>query len=181
MSSRTKVRPQTPRVATASVPTKARKPRRVSIPSAAQDTAPSHAAPARAATGGRERDVTEGVPDGEELAESSAWIRAIYDGFPEHLGLLTPDGTLLDANRAAFDFYDVHARGGRRLTVLAKLAGSAHTCRSQAPRGIAGLRRGKSLVLRPSLGPRADQAVRGTVSSIGAAPKASRPPPRRRH
>ncbi len=105
MSSRTKVRPQTPRVATASVPTKARKPRRVSIPSAAQDTAPSHAAPARAATGGRERDVTEGVPDGEELAESSAWIRAIYDGFPEHLGLLTPDGTLLDANRAVFDFH----------------------------------------------------------------------------
>ena len=44
------------------------------------------------------------------LAESEARLRAIYDGTYEYIGLIAPDGTLLDANRASLEFAG-NARG----------------------------------------------------------------------
>jgi PAS domain S-box-containing protein len=41
------------------------------------------------------------------LRESEARLRAIYDGTYEYIGLLAPDGTLLDANRASLEFADM--------------------------------------------------------------------------
>ena len=38
------------------------------------------------------------------LRESEARLRAIYDGTYEYIGLLAPDGTLLEANRASLEF-----------------------------------------------------------------------------
>jgi len=38
------------------------------------------------------------------LRASEARLRAIYDGTSEYMGLLTPDGTLRDANRASLEF-----------------------------------------------------------------------------
>ncbi|HKH91178.1 MAG TPA: PAS domain-containing protein [Gemmatimonadaceae bacterium] len=40
----------------------------------------------------------------ESLRESAARLRAIYDGTYEYIGLLAPDGTLLEANRASLEF-----------------------------------------------------------------------------
>ncbi len=42
----------------------------------------------------------------ESLRESAARLRAIYDGTYEYIGLLAPDGTLLEANRASLEFAD---------------------------------------------------------------------------
>lgn len=39
-----------------------------------------------------------------ELPGSEERLRAIYDGTYEYIGLLTPDGTLLEANRASLEF-----------------------------------------------------------------------------
>jgi PAS domain S-box-containing protein len=39
-----------------------------------------------------------------ELRESEARLRAIYDGTQEYIGLLAPDGTVLDCNRASLEF-----------------------------------------------------------------------------
>jgi len=52
------------------------------------------------------RDITEQKRSGEELRESQARLRAIYDGTYEYIGLLAPDGTLLEANRASLEFAD---------------------------------------------------------------------------
>jgi PAS domain S-box-containing protein len=41
------------------------------------------------------------------LRESEARLRAIYDGTYEYIGLLAPDGTLLDTNRASLEFADI--------------------------------------------------------------------------
>ena len=41
------------------------------------------------------------------LRESEARLRAIYDGTYEYIGLLAPDGTLLEANRASLEFADM--------------------------------------------------------------------------
>ena len=41
------------------------------------------------------------------LRESEARLRAIYDGTYEYIGLLAPDGTLLDTNRASLEFGDI--------------------------------------------------------------------------
>ena len=49
-------------------------------------------------------DVTERVRAEERLRESAARLRAIFDGTYEYIGLLAPDGTLLEANRASLDF-----------------------------------------------------------------------------
>jgi PAS domain S-box-containing protein len=45
-----------------------------------------------------------------ERSESEARLRAIYDGTYEYIGLLAPDGTLLEANRASLEFAG-NARG----------------------------------------------------------------------
>jgi PAS domain S-box-containing protein len=50
------------------------------------------------------RDITEQKQAGEALRESQARLRAIYDGTYEYIGLLAPDGTLLEANRASLEF-----------------------------------------------------------------------------
>ncbi|MES1258219.1 MAG: PAS domain S-box protein, partial [Acidobacteriota bacterium] len=49
-------------------------------------------------------DITERKLAEEWLKESQKRLRAIYDGTYEYIGLLAPDGTLLDANRAALEF-----------------------------------------------------------------------------
>jgi PAS domain S-box-containing protein len=43
----------------------------------------------------------------ESLRESAARLRAIYDGTYEYIGLLAPDGTLLESNRASLEFADL--------------------------------------------------------------------------
>ena len=45
----------------------------------------------------------------ESLRESEARLRAIYDGTYEYIGLLSPDGTVLSANRASLEFGDLRA------------------------------------------------------------------------
>jgi PAS domain S-box-containing protein len=49
-------------------------------------------------------DVTERKRADEKLRESQRRLRAIYDGTYEFIGLLAPDGTLLEANRASLEF-----------------------------------------------------------------------------
>ncbi len=51
-------------------------------------------------------DITEQKRGAEELRESQHRLRAIYDGTYEYIGLLAPDGTLLEANRASLEFAD---------------------------------------------------------------------------
>jgi PAS domain S-box-containing protein len=51
-------------------------------------------------------DITERKRAGEALRESDDRLRAIYDGTYEYIGLLSPDGTLLEANRASLTFAD---------------------------------------------------------------------------
>jgi PAS domain S-box-containing protein len=43
----------------------------------------------------------------ESLRESAARLQAIYDGTYEYIGLLAPDGTLLETNRASLEFADL--------------------------------------------------------------------------
>ncbi|HUF27736.1 MAG TPA: PAS domain-containing protein [Gemmatimonadaceae bacterium] len=50
------------------------------------------------------RDVSERVRAEQALRESAARLRAIFDGTYEYIGLLAPDGTLLEANRASLEF-----------------------------------------------------------------------------
>ena len=50
------------------------------------------------------RDITAQKQAGEALRESQDRLRAIYDGTYEYIGLLAPDGTLLEANRASLEF-----------------------------------------------------------------------------
>ncbi len=50
------------------------------------------------------RDITEQKIAEEELRESQGRLRAIYDGTYEYIGLLAPDGTLLEANGASLGF-----------------------------------------------------------------------------
>ena len=52
------------------------------------------------------RDVTAQKQAAEALRESQDRLRAIYDGTYEYIGLLAPDGTLLEANRASLEFAD---------------------------------------------------------------------------
>jgi PAS domain S-box-containing protein len=48
-------------------------------------------------------DITDRKQAAENLRESERRLRAIYDGTLEFMGLLTPDGTLRDANRASLE------------------------------------------------------------------------------
>jgi PAS domain S-box-containing protein len=50
------------------------------------------------------RDITARKHAEEELAKSEERLRAIFDGTYELIGLLSPDGTLLEVNRAALEF-----------------------------------------------------------------------------
>jgi PAS domain S-box-containing protein len=50
------------------------------------------------------RDISERKQAEEALRQSEQRLRAIYDGTYEYIGLLAPDGTLLDANRASLAF-----------------------------------------------------------------------------
>jgi PAS domain S-box-containing protein len=50
------------------------------------------------------RDVTEQKEAATILRESQERLRAIYDGTYEYIGLLSPDGTLLESNRASLEF-----------------------------------------------------------------------------
>jgi PAS domain S-box-containing protein len=50
------------------------------------------------------REVSERVRAERALRESEARLRAIFDGTYEYIGLLTPDGTVLEANRASLEF-----------------------------------------------------------------------------
>jgi PAS domain S-box-containing protein len=50
------------------------------------------------------RDVTEQKDAEVRLRESQDRLRAIYDGTYEYIGLIAPDGTVLDCNRASLTF-----------------------------------------------------------------------------
>lgn len=50
------------------------------------------------------RDVTEQRRESEALRESEARLNAIYSTSLEYIGLLTPDGILIDCNRASLEF-----------------------------------------------------------------------------
>ncbi|MET0399050.1 MAG: PAS domain-containing protein [Longimicrobiaceae bacterium] len=50
------------------------------------------------------RDISERVNAERALRESEARLRGIYDGTYGYIGLLAPDGTLLEANRASLEF-----------------------------------------------------------------------------
>ncbi len=49
-------------------------------------------------------DITDRKHAEQRLRESQERLRAIYDGTYEYIGLLAPDGTLLEANRASLEF-----------------------------------------------------------------------------
>jgi PAS domain S-box-containing protein len=51
-------------------------------------------------------DITSQKQAERALVESQGRLRAIYDGTYEYIGLLAPDGTLLEANRASLEFAD---------------------------------------------------------------------------
>jgi PAS domain S-box-containing protein len=50
------------------------------------------------------RDISERKRAEDALRNSEERLRAIYDGTLQYIGLLSPDGTLLDANRASLEF-----------------------------------------------------------------------------
>lgn len=50
------------------------------------------------------RDISERKQTEEALRQSEQRLRAIFDGTYEYIGLLAPDGTLLEANRASLAF-----------------------------------------------------------------------------
>ncbi len=53
-------------------------------------------------------DITERKQTAEALRESERKFRAIFDQTFQFIGLLKPDGTLLEANKTALDFIQVH-------------------------------------------------------------------------
>jgi PAS domain S-box-containing protein len=50
------------------------------------------------------RDITDRKCAEDALRDSEERLRAIYDGTYQYIGLLSPDGTLLEANRASLEF-----------------------------------------------------------------------------
>jgi PAS domain S-box-containing protein len=49
-------------------------------------------------------DVTERKQTEEALRERNAWLNAIYSASLEYIGLLTPEGVIIDCNRASLEF-----------------------------------------------------------------------------
>ena len=79
----------------------------------------------------------------ESLRESAARLRAIYDGTYEYIGLLAPDGTLLETNRASLEFADIAREDviGRHFADTAwfgNTPGAAETIRDGVQRAAAG-------------------------------------------
>ncbi len=52
------------------------------------------------------RDITARKRAEHALRDSEERLRAIFDGSRQYIGLLSPDGTLLEANRASLEFAD---------------------------------------------------------------------------
>ncbi len=101
-------------------------------------------------------DVTERKQAEFGLRESRERLRAIYDGTYEYIGLLAPDGTLLEANRASLEFAE-----NRREDVLgqkfwdtpwfASTPGAPETVHDSVTRAAAGeFVRFEAAVQRPS-------------------------------
>jgi PAS domain S-box-containing protein len=105
------------------------------------------------------REVTERVRRQAALRESEARLRAIYDGTHEYIGLLTPDGTVLDANRASLQFAgntreDVVGRPFWETPWFAHTPGAAERVRESIPRAAAGeLVRYETTLHRPGADP----------------------------
>jgi PAS domain S-box-containing protein len=59
------------------------------------------------------REVSDRVRAEQALRESEARLRAVYDGTYEYIGLISPEGTVLDTNRASLEF-----AGNRREDVV---------------------------------------------------------------
>jgi PAS domain-containing protein len=66
------------------------------------------------------RDVTDRKRAEDALRYSEERLRAIYDGTYQYIGLLSPDGTLLEANRASLEFA-CDAFGSKREHVVGRL------------------------------------------------------------
>jgi PAS domain S-box-containing protein len=66
------------------------------------------------------RDVTDRKRAEDALRDSEERLRAIYDGTYQYIGLLSPDGTLLEANRASLEFAG-DAFGSKREHVVGRL------------------------------------------------------------
>jgi PAS domain S-box-containing protein len=65
------------------------------------------------------RDITDRKRAEDALRNSEERLRAIYDGTYQYIGLLSPDGTLLEANRASLEFAG-DAFGSRREHVVGR-------------------------------------------------------------
>jgi PAS domain S-box-containing protein len=65
------------------------------------------------------RDISERKRAEDALRDSEERLRAIYDGTYQYMGLLSPDGTLLDANRASLEFAG-NAFGSKREQVVGR-------------------------------------------------------------
>ncbi len=77
------------------------------------------------------------------LRETGERLRAIYDGTYEYIGLLSPDGTLLEANRASLEFAgntreEVVGRPVLGRAVVRRYSGRSGTVRQGIPRAAAG-------------------------------------------
>ncbi len=69
----------------------------------------AHAYPANEGITVYFRNVTDQKQAEAALQKSIQQLRAIYDGTSRYMGLLTPDGTLIEINRAALDFVGTQA------------------------------------------------------------------------
>ncbi len=125
------------------------------------------------------RDVSERVRAVQALRDGEARLRAIYDGTYEYIGLIAPDGAVLDCNRASLEFAgnareDVVGRPFWETPWFAYTPGAAERVRGAVARAAAGefvryevpLRRpsGEALVFDFSLHPVRD--ARGDVVFI---------------
>jgi PAS domain S-box-containing protein len=101
-------------------------------------------------------DVTERRRAAEALLDSQNRLRAIFDGTSEYIGLLAPDGTLLETNRASLSFAgntrtDVVGRKFGDTPWFAHTPGAPETVREGIARAAAGeFVRFEAMLRRPS-------------------------------